>query len=617
MLNKVYRVYLSGADYKATGNYNIETDGITVLAGSQIKSAENASLREYYPNVARTKDDLIKQGIIVDYQFTEDYEFNDVFHASAIVSSYGKSGGKAWTLKDGKTIERLEQTQKNIHSFLKFYNNYKISDLKEKRQNIRKNVNEFQELFPLERLKNLTLEEYDKRGSKQSLMYMVEHGTNEIFKGFLGNNSNKLFFQLKDMTYDCSEYFKKKYPGKSIKEMFANYRDNLYRLVTEFNKDTYTIIPPKQANTIKGKLIMLYHPGDLLHFNSKIGYEKLYEYFGLDSDNKDSIMLNIEMQQFLKDIDIKIDIKETSIKLWDFYENHLRNTKKNESKDFLKFDNIFISEDYITKIIRVLKRKKAIILKGVPGVGKTFVIRDLIAKSFTNIGDEGIEMIQFHQSYSYEEFIEGLKPQMDGSFTPEKGIFYEIADRAENDPENNYFLVIDEINRGNISKIFGELMMLIENDKRDNFSLRLAYSKEYFSVPSNLYIIGTMNTADRSLTLVDYALRRRFSFFTLEPAFGTNKFNAFLHDKMKLSEPYIQKINKAMKQVNTIIEEKLSKDFLIGHSYFISNDETIESFDEWYDDIVEFEIMPMIEEYFFDDEASVQVIHNILGKSNA
>src|SRR5699024_6118381 len=141
-------------------------------------------------------------------------------------------------------------------------------------------------------------------------------------------------------------------------------------------------------------------------------------------------------------------------------------------------------------------------------------------------------MIQFHQSYSYEELIEGLKPQMDGSFKPEKGIFYEIAKRAENDQENNYFLVIDEINRGNISKIFGELTILIQNDKRDNALLKLAYSKGPFSVPGNLYIIGTMNTADRLLSLCEYALRRRFSCLTLVPGYGTVRCNEFLSTAM-------------------------------------------------------------------------------------
>src|SRR5690625_6241788 len=109
-------------------------------------------------------------------------------------------------------------------------------------------------------------------------MYIVEHGTDEVFIGLLGNNSNKLFFQKQDMTYDCSEHFKNKYPGKSIEEMFEIHRDNLYEIVSEFNKDKYVMLPPNQANTIKGKLIMLYHPDELIYINSKRGYERSEEH---------------------------------------------------------------------------------------------------------------------------------------------------------------------------------------------------------------------------------------------------------------------------------------------------------------------------------------------------
>src|SRR5699024_6569075 len=167
------------------------------------------------------------------------------------------------------------------------------------------------------------------------------------------------------------------------------------------------------------------------------------------------------------------------------------------------FGDLFIDDGYIKEIVNILKRKKNIILRGVPGVGKTFCINTIIKGSFTDLMEDSIEMVQFHQSYSYEEFVEGLRPQMNGGFAIEKGIFYDISIKARDNPEKDYFLIIDEINRGNLSKIFGELLLLIENDKRDNYSVKMAYSKEEFSVPSNLYIIGTMNTSDRSLTLVD------------------------------------------------------------------------------------------------------------------
>src|SRR5699024_12373357 len=165
-----------------------------------------------------------------------------------------------------------------------------------------------------------------------------------------------------------------------------------------------------------------------LHFNSRAAYQKLYEYFGLNPNNKDSIIMNIEIQDFLSEIGVQIDATETAEKLWKFYNKYMRDLKKNEqeierdvSYSPVNFDNIFIDNDYIAKIIRILKRKKAIILKGVPGVGKTFVIRDLLSKSFANIGDEGIEMIQFHQTYAYEECIEGLTPQKIGRASCREG----------------------------------------------------------------------------------------------------------------------------------------------------------------------------------------------------
>lgn len=268
----------------------------------------------------------------------------------------------------------------------------------------------------------------------------------------------------------------------------------------------------------------------------------------------------------------------------------------------------FISKTDFTKIISLLKRKKNIILQGAPGVGKTFIARKIAYEIMQKTDDRYIETVQFHQSYSYEDFIQGYRPDENGHFVLKSGIFYSFCNRAQNHPDKKYFFIIDEINRGNLSKIFGELMMLIEPDKRGEM-LKLTYAEndaDKFSVPENLYLIGTMNTADRSLAIVDYALRRRFVFFTLTPNYNEN-FKKFLIDK-KLPDAFVDKIIDKIKSLNQKIENdpSLGKGFQIGHSYLCSYQN--EDPQSWWKEIVEFEIQPLLEELWFDNLPEVQSI---------
>ena len=258
--------------------------------------------------------------------------------------------------------------------------------------------------------------------------------------------------------------------------------------------------------------------------------------------------------------------------------------------------------------VSLLKRKKNIILQGPPGVGKTFIARKLAYEIMQEVKDANIEMVQFHQSYSYEDFIQGLRPTQKGGFDLRDGIFYSFCQRALAHPERPFFFIIDEINRGNLSKIFGELMMLIEADKREEkFALKLTYAEDEedrFYVPDNLYIIGTMNTADRSLAIVDYALRRRFAFVSLQPDYGSN-FRSFLADK-GLSEGIIEHICTSISKLNNKIKEdvNLGEGFQIGHSYFCTytNDGNE---NQWWADILYYELKPLLEEIWFDDLSKV------------
>lgn len=270
--------------------------------------------------------------------------------------------------------------------------------------------------------------------------------------------------------------------------------------------------------------------------------------------------------------------------------------------DFL--EEVYIDEESYNIIVGVLKNKMNIILQGAPGVGKTFVAKRL-AYSIMGVKDvERVMMVQFHQSYSYEDFIMGFRPSGSG-FELKKGAFYNFCKRAEVDSENDYFFIIDEINRGNLSKIFGELFMLIENDKRGSRNkLQLLYSDEMFFVPDNVYIIGMMNTADRSLAMLDYALRRRFAFFDLTPGFGSDGFKAYQAD---LNNAKFDNLIRCIAALNDKIaaDESLGEGFCIGHSYFCNfTPETID--DAAIKGIVEYEIIPMLKEYWFDEPLKVK-----------
>lgn len=275
-------------------------------------------------------------------------------------------------------------------------------------------------------------------------------------------------------------------------------------------------------------------------------------------------------------------------------------------KDFLS--EVYMSENQYDRLSGVLLNKMNLILQGAPGVGKTFAAKRLAYSLMGEKDDSRIEFIQFHQNYSYEDFVMGYRPSGD-SFELKYGIFYQFCKKAENQPDKKFFFIIDEINRGNLSKIFGELLMLIEKDYRGT-KATLAYNGMPFSVPKNLYIIGMMNTADRSLAMIDYALRRRFSFFEMAPAFESKGFKEYQHSLD--SRTFDELISEIVKLNGEISRDKsLGKGFCIGHSYFCGKTkETCTN--EWMQSVVDYDILPMLSEYWFDDDTRVQHWDNIL-----
>lgn len=296
-------------------------------------------------------------------------------------------------------------------------------------------------------------------------------------------------------------------------------------------------------------------------------------------------------------------------------------TQSIDDDDLADLHTLLWDEELENELLAIWGQKKNLILQGPPGVGKTFwseaicdQVNEVHGRLYGTVGmkapNNEVFRCQFHQSMSYEDFVEGFRPTADGGFELTRGIFLRAVDRACENPDKDVIVVIDEINRGNISKIFGELLSLIEADKRnERWSVTLPYSGRNLWLPDNLYILGMMNTADRSISLVDYALRRRFGFVTVNPGFDCPQFEILLRSK-GVSTGLIQLITERITSLNQVIVEspQLGPGFEIGHSYFIPGNGLINSGNDrdWFNRVVRFEIKPLLMEYWFDDLSTAE-----------
>lgn len=349
----------------------------------------------------------------------------------------------------------------------------------------------------------------------------------------------------------------------------------------------YEATPKKQAVCL-GEIVA--QNGKELHFRKTADLEKPVDYAVIANTselagmeflaNRNGSVFRLTTEEYNKIIDLSIVQEEENE-----YEPYTK-------EDFLA--DVFMDEKVYERLVSILRIKKNLILKGAPGVGKTYAAKRLAYSIMGEKNTDRVTFVQFHQSYSYEDFVMGYRPNDSGGFVLRPGVFYKFCKKAELDPGHDYYFIIDEINRGNLSKIFGELFVLMEADKREE-EVQMAYREELFSVPKNLYIIGMLNTADRSLAMIDYALRRRFSFVELKPAI--NKLIEVRH-----IEP-TSKLGKLLDVVKNLNEDiagdsSLGTGFCIGHSYFCDNEAVT---DANLPNIVEYEIIPMLEEYWFDN----------------
>ncbi len=270
-------------------------------------------------------------------------------------------------------------------------------------------------------------------------------------------------------------------------------------------------------------------------------------------------------------------------------------------------DGCFLDRATLESMLQGLQAKRNMILQGPPGTGKTWLAKKLAYALIGQKDEDKVRQVQFHPNLSYEDFVRGFRPQSDGKLGLVNGPFLELSEVARRDSNGTYVMVIEEINRGNPASIFGELLTLLEADKRtsDN-ALTLTYQHdagERFHIPPNLYVIGTMNLADRSLALVDFALRRRFAFFDLEPALN-DTWRDWVHRQCEIPTDFLTDISRRIDALNNQIADdpNLGRQFRIGHSFIVPKPgEPIAVPEEWFMQVVETEIAPLLREYWFND----------------
>lgn len=504
--------------------------------------------------------------------------------------------------------------------------------------------NDFLQRFPIEHLPNMTLEEYFNLERKDSFCYWLESKLDKLGSIWGGYAYKFGIYKydnipIKSSKYDRdSQYAWRRAIGQTATEVFGKVREEIVQTALSAQKGDWGAIESLEQSKTRAlgpaiiwKIAFLYSNKQLLPiYNIKEWLIPLAQYFGMPNADKASRM---ELQRFLLE-------KKGNKELFQFYEKLLEIYDKlpKEQKDSKKentalvtegksteehvtvpspeevapqptteeslehysdeqfLQEVYMSPDDLQRLKALVREKKNIILQGAPGVGKTFTAKRL-AHLLMGVKDEQrIEMVQFHQNYSYEDFILGYKPNAQGGFELRQGLFYKFCMKALNSPDKDFFFIIDEINRGNLSKIFGELLMLIENSYRGK-EIKLAYTDEPFAVPDNLYIIGMMNTADRSLAMIDYALRRRFSFFEMRPGFHTDGFKRYQKGlQSEQLNTIIQEIIVLNQEIRT--DDSLGNGFCIGHSYFC-NQKVFSS--EWLKNVIEYDIEPMLREYWFDD----------------
>lgn len=441
----------------------------------------------------------------------------------------------------------------------------------------------------------------------------IRSGTTAPSPNYWWFNANKNVWNVEDAAIDQTRIVTSRNENNNKRRIYQNFVDArkgdvviAYLTTPDKRAVAELVVDRELGNTNEGEGILLRKVSNL---DAPVRYDEIK--YNEDLSN---------MQVFKTGQGTLFKLQETEFNAIMAMANPDETDFNNQSETYSikdELDKLFVDENFIDNCVNNLKRKKNIILQGPPGVGKSYIANKLAWELIGRKDDSKIARVQFHQSFGYEEFIHGYRPAAKGGFALRPGIFLKFVYEAHAKPGTPHVFIIDEINRGNLSRILGECMSTIEHDKRNEEHgvqlLHTAGHEPKFWIPENLYIIGMMNTADRSISLVDYALRRRFAFIDMEPQFESEDFPSLLNvgtdeDKRHIKDSFTS-LNKEIED-----EPRLGKNYRIGHSYFCTENGLSDgtSFRDWYTEIIEHEIRPLLNSYLPDDEDKVTELLGII-----